>query len=83
MSGKKNERQSGAVDQEAFETVIRDNLSPEGVTAVIAFLRTASIGQAKSDEQRQALLEVEWLANTLLGLIGVEEYNRMLDELSL
>ena len=83
MSGKNQERPSGAVDQQAFETVIRDNLSPEGVTAVIAFLRTASLNQPTNDDQRRALLEVQWLADTLLDLVGVEEYNRLLDELRL
>ena len=76
-------RHSGAVDQAAFEKVIRDNLSPEGVAAVIAFLRTATVNQPQTEEQRRALAEVNWLADTLLDLIGVEECNRIYDELCL
>jgi len=83
MSAKNPERQSGAVDQVMFEKVIRDNLSPEGVAAVIAFLRTASVNTPTTEAQRQALAEVEWLADTLLDLIGVEECNRIYDELCL
>ena len=75
--------QAGAADQEMFETVIRDNLSPEGVAAVIAFLRPASMGRPASDAQCRALREVEWLADALTELIGDREYGRLLDELSL
>jgi hypothetical protein len=49
----KNERPSGAVDQVMFEKVIRDNLSPEGVAAVIAFRRTASVNAPTTEAQRQ------------------------------
>ena len=83
MSRKNEEHQSGAVDQVMFEKVIRDNLSPEGVAAVIAFLRTASVNAPTTEAQRKALAEVEWLADTLLDLIGVEECNRIYDELCL
>ena len=54
-----------------FEKVIRDNLSPEGVAAVIAFLRTASVNAPTTEAQRRALAEVEWLADTLLDLIAL------------
>jgi hypothetical protein len=50
---------------------------------VIAFLRTASVNAPTTEAQRQALAEVEWLADTLLDLIGVEECNRIYDELCL
>jgi hypothetical protein len=83
MSAKNEERPSGAVDQVMFEKVIRDNLSPEGVAAVIAFLRTTSVNAPTNEAQRQALAEVQWLADTLLDLIGVEECNRIYDELCL
>ena len=76
-------RQSGAVDQVMFEKVIRDNLSPEGVAAIVAFLQPAAMKRPTTEEQRKALLEVEWFADTLLDLIGVEECNRIYDELCL
>jgi CRISPR/Cas system-associated endonuclease Cas3-HD len=78
-----HERTSGAVDQEAFEKVIRDNLSPEGVATIIAFLQPATMNRPATEEQRKALLELEWFANTLMDLIGNEEYARLLDELCL
>ena len=36
MNAENQERMSGAIDQEAFERVIRENLSPEGVATIIA-----------------------------------------------
>ena len=41
MSKRKRQPMSGAVDQKAFENAIRDNLSPEGVAALIALLQIA------------------------------------------
>jgi len=76
-------RMSGAVDQEAFERVIRDNLSPAGVATIIAFLQPGTMYKAPTPEANRGLLELEWLANTLIDLLGVEEYNRLLDELGL
>ena len=79
-----DERKSGAVDQEAFEKVIRDNLSPDGVATIIAWLRAAESGNQPSDERAiSALAEVEWLADALTELLGVEECNRLYDELGL
>jgi hypothetical protein len=81
-----NERHDGSYefDREAFEDVVRTNLSPEGVAAAICFLRTAEFGNRPTTErQRHALAEVEWLANALLQTLGVEEHNRLIDELSL
>jgi predicted O-methyltransferase YrrM len=83
MSAGNDERSCGAVDQEAFEKVIRDNLSPQGVTAIIAFLQSASFYKPANDDARQALRQVEWFANTLTELLGVEEHNRLIDELGL
>jgi hypothetical protein len=76
-------RMCGAVDQEAFEKVIRDSLSPEGVTAVIAFLQTASGYGVDNPQRRQALQQVRWLADTLLEMLGVAEFNRLIDEIGL
>ena len=78
-----DERQSGAVDQEAFEKVIRDNLSPEAVATIIAFLQPAAFYRPANDEAMQALRKVEWLANTLTDMLGVEEHNRLMEELGL
>jgi hypothetical protein len=81
----KNERipATGAVDQAAFEQAIRDNLSPEGVAAVIAFLQPASFYKPANDQALQALRQVEWLADTLTEMLGVDEHNRLMEELGL
>ena len=79
----RNEHEPG-FDREAFDEVIKSNLSPEGVAAAICFLRCAEFGnRPTTDRQRAALAEVEWLANTLLETLGVEEHNRLIDELGL
>ena len=78
-----HERMSGAVDQETFERAIRENLSPEGVATIIAFLQPATMAKARTEEAKRGLRELEWFANTLLDLLGVAEYNRLLDELGL
>jgi hypothetical protein len=53
------------------------------VAAVIATLRTANIQRPKDARQRDALQEVAWLANRLIEMLGADEYNRLVDELSL
>jgi hypothetical protein len=83
MSANNDERQTGAVDQEAFEKVIRDNLSPEGVAAIIAFLQPAAFYKPANEEAKQALCQVEWFADTLTELLGVDEHNRLMEELGL
>ncbi|NLS93929.1 MAG: hypothetical protein GXX96_17350 [Planctomycetaceae bacterium] len=78
-----HERMSGAVDQEAFERAIRENLSSEGVATIIAFLAAGDDGQGPDRRGNAGLGELEWFANTLIELLGVAEYNRLLDELGL
>ena len=81
MNANKDERMSGAVDQEAFEKVIRDNLSPEGVVALVMALQPAGSIPATTPEGEQAIQQVIWFRNTLLDLIGVEAFNEAIDEL--
>jgi hypothetical protein len=83
MNANNDERPSGAVDQEAFEKVIRDNLSPEAVASIIAFLQPAAFYRPANEDAMQALLQVEWFANTLTDMLGVEEHNRLMEELGL
>ncbi|WP_425618772.1 hypothetical protein NA78x_002825 [Anatilimnocola sp. NA78] len=75
------DRMSGAVDQAAFEKVIRDNLSPEGVAALVMALQPAGSFPASTPEGEQALQQVLWFRHTLLDMIGVETFNRQMDEL--
>lgn len=83
MSQNNDERQTGAVDQEAFEQVIRDNLSPEGVAAIIAFLQPAAFYKPANEDAVQALRQVEWFADTLTERLRVDEHNRLMEVLGL
>ena len=75
------ERTSGAVDQQAFEEVIRENLSPEGVAALVMALQPAGSIRATTSEGERAIDQVIWFHNTLLDMIGVDTFNRTMDEL--
>jgi len=81
----KNERipTTGAVDQAAFESAIRDNLSPEGIAATIAFLQPAAFYKPANADALAALLQVEWLADTLTEMLGADEHNRLMEQLGL
>jgi len=83
MNANHDERGSGAVDQAAFEQVIRENLSPEGIATVIAFLQPAAFYKPANENAEQALRQVEWFADTLTDMLGVDEHNRLIDELGL
>ena len=75
------ERMIGAVDQAAFEQAIRDNLSPEGVAALVMALQPAGSLRATTPEGEQAIQQVLWFRNTLLDMIGVKNFNRQMEEL--
>ena len=83
MNARDDERMSGAVDQEAFEKVIRDNLSPEAVATIIAFLQPAAFYKPANEDALQALRQVEWFADTLTEMLGVDEHNRLMEKLGL
>ena len=50
MNARGDERTSGAADQEAFEKVIRENLSPEAVATIIAFLQPAAFCRPANED---------------------------------
>lgn len=76
-----DERMSGAVNQKAFEKAMRDNLSPEGVAALVMALQPVGSIRATTPEGEQAIEQVIWFRNTLLEMIGVESFNRQMDDL--
>ncbi len=76
-----HEQMSGAVDQQTFEDVIRANLSPQAITAIIALLHLAD--NYRKPENRSAIDQVNWLRDTLLEMLGVEQYNALLDQIGL
>jgi hypothetical protein len=79
-----NDRTSNPASVAALTSAIRDNLSPDGVAMVIAWLRAAEFGNQPSDERALAALrEVEWLADTLTEMLGASEHNRLIEELGL
>ncbi len=74
---------TGAVDQEAFERAIRENLSPEGVVAIIAMLQPAGNYRSGAPENERALDQVAWFRETLLEMIGVQEFNEVIERIEL
>ena len=68
---------------EALKKALRETLSPEGVATIAAFLQPATLTKPKTDQQKAAVCELEWFAELLIEMLGVEEYNRLLDELCL
>jgi hypothetical protein len=83
MSKRKRISATGAVDQAAFEQAIRDNLSPEGIAAIIAFLQPAAFYKPANADAIAALQQVEWLADTLTEMLGADEHNRLMEQLGL
>jgi len=84
MNANERERFDSPTDRDAFEQAIRDNLSPDGVATAIAWLRAAESGNIPADERALAALrEVEWLADVLTEMLGVDEHNRLMEELGL
>jgi len=80
----KNDNFLTPAEREAFERSISDNLSPDAVATAIAWLRAAESGNQPSDERALAALrEVEWLADVLTEMLGVDEHNRLMEELGL
>ena len=73
----------GPTASDALMQAIRDNLSPEAVAAMIAFLSVARSHTPANASARQALQQVGWFADQMLDLVGVDTYNRLLDELGL
>ena len=54
------------------------------MATAIAYLRAAEFGnQPDNDRALAALREVEWLADALTEMLGVDEHNRLIDELGL
>jgi hypothetical protein len=83
MTTRKRQPMSGAIDQAAFENVIRDNLSPEGVAALIALLQIADNYRNDAPENERAIDQVNWFRETLLDMIGVEEFKSLVNEIGL
>lgn len=55
---------------------LRENLSPEGVAAIAAHLQALHPSKNKGADR-----QVVWFHDLLVGLLGDDEYNRLIDEL--
>ncbi len=78
----KNENET-TNEPNALVNALRDNLSPEGMATIIAFLSAARYDIGKNKEARKGLMELAWLADTLTEQLGSENYSRLLEELGL
>ena len=64
--------------KDVLHDVLKDNLSPEAVAIIAAYLQPAHCGQEQVDRQ------VRWFAEQLIELLGGDEaFNRVCDELGL
>jgi len=64
--------------KDVLRDVLKDNLSPEAVAVIAAYLQPARCGQEQVDRQ------VRWFAEQLIELLGGDDaFNRVCDELGL
>ena len=66
-----------AIDEGDLAAALKDNLSPEAVAAIAAFLTAARV------KNRQVQRQIEWFAGMLVDMLGVDEFNRLIDEVGL
>ena len=62
----------------ALADALRDNLSPEAVVGIAACIVSADLIK-KADVRKQ----VCWFRDFLVEMVGVDEYNRMIEEIGL
>lgn len=70
-------------DTEQLKASLRESLSPDAIAVIIAYLQPACMARPGNHEAEQALGEVEWLHDTLVEILGVEEVGRKFEELRL
>ena len=83
MSSNSDHESHEATDREAFKRAIRDNLSPGGMATIISVLQPATMQRPPTEDAQRGLDELEWFANTLIEAIGVDEYQRLLEDMCL
>ena len=83
MSSNSNQVPRGGTSREVFKRAIRDQLSPGGIATIIATLQPATMQRAPTEDAQRGLDELEWFANTLIEVLGVDEYQRLLEEMCL
>jgi hypothetical protein len=63
--------------EELLDDALRDNLSPEAIAVIVAYLQPARSKDAAADRQ------VRWFSDRLVALLGADQFRRMQDELGL
>ena len=63
--------------KEMLIDAIQDNLSPQAVVAIAAYLTAARV------KNRQVQRQIEWFAGMLVDMLGVDEFNRLIEEVGL
>jgi len=66
-----------AIDEGDLAAALKDNLSPHAVAAIAAYLTAARV------KNRQVQRQIEWFAGMLVDMLGVDEFNRLVDEVGL
>ena len=66
-----------AIDEGDLAAALKDNLSPQAVAAIAAYLTAARV------KNRQVQRQIEWFAGMLVDMLGVDEFNRLVDEVGL
>ena len=80
MNAETTNTKTEGIDRDALEDAIRDNLSPEAVVMIASYLQSL---RASAPTARGTIREVEWFREMLIGMVGVDNYNLLLDELGL
>ena len=78
-----NPKRREAADRRRFDSAIRDHLSPEAVAAVIALLQPASNYRKDDPDNRRAIDQVDRFREMLLELIGVQEFNTLVEQIGM
>ena len=65
------------VSTEELKEALKDNLTPEAIATIAAYLQTVQIANQSVDR------EVAWFNNLLVDMLGTEEYNKLKEELDL
>lgn len=64
-------------EQQRLSDALGNCLSPEAICLAVAYLQTARCRDGNANKQ------VAWLADTMLEMLGVPTYNRLMDQIGL
>jgi len=72
------DREPEGIDEQTLFAALKDNLSPQAVAAIVAYLQPAATNNTEVDRQ------LRWFADRLTELVGgPEELGRLCDEVGL